>query len=315
MIEVRHLTRQFGKYMALDDVSFAAEKGKIYGFLGPNGAGKTTAMNIMTGCLAATSGEVLVDGENILKKPRRVKRKIGYLPEVPPLYPEMTVREFLRFTAELRGVPARDRKTAVEDLMAKAGIGAMADRLIRNLSKGYRQRTGLAMAMIGDPEILILDEPSSGLDPEQQRQMFLVIRELRENHTVILSSHILPEVSALCDEIWILDRGVLRASGTPAKLQEKIRGTLTYRLTSDGDAEKVAAVLEALPHVREVSPSNQNEDGGWTFTISTDTADDISAELSRAVFQAGYSVLRLGREETSLEDVFLKLTGDGKEKA
>ena len=315
MIEVRHLTRQFGKHVALNDVSFTAEKGKIYGFLGPNGAGKTTAMNIMTGCLAATSGEVLVDGEDILKKPRTVKRKIGYLPEIPPLYPEMTVREFLRFAAGLRGVPARDRKEAAEGLMEKMGIAEMADRLIRSLSKGYRQRTGLAMAMMGDPEILVLDEPSSGLDPEQQKQMFRVIRELRGGHTVILSSHILPEVSALCDEIWILDRGVLKAGGSPAMLQNLVRGPRAYRLTADGDPSDITAKLEALPHVTRAAVGEKTENGGWSYVISTDTAEDISAEISRAVFRAGYSVLALGREEASLEEVFLKLTGDGEERA
>ena len=225
------------------------------------------------------------------------------------------MREFLRFAAGLRGVPARDRKEAAEGLMEKMGIAEMADRLIRSLSKGYRQRTGLAMAMMGDPEILVLDEPSSGLDPEQQKQMFRVIRELRGSHTVILSSHILPEVSALCDEIWILDRGVLKAGGSPAMLQNLVRGPRAYRLTADGDPSDITAKLEALPHVTRAAVGEKTENGGWSYVISTDTAEDISAEISRAVFRAGYSVLALGREEASLEEVFLKLTGDGEERA
>lgn len=315
MIEVRHLTKKFGKRYALNDISFTAEPGKIYGFLGPNGAGKSTAMNIMTGCLSATSGEVLVDGTDLHKKPRQVKRKIGYLPEVPPLYPEMTVREFLGFAVDLRGIKSADRKQEVEMLLQKVHLQGAADRLIRNLSKGYRQRTGLAMALAGDPEILILDEPSSGLDPEQQKQMFQVIRDLRKQHTVILSSHILPEVSELCDAIWILDQGVLRASGTPEELVRSKTRTITYKLTADGREEAVTAALSGVAHVTGVESSSMENVSSRLYTIRTDTAEDIGGSLSAAVFRAGAQVLGLTHDEVSLTDVFLELTGDGKEKA
>ncbi|NCB04451.1 MAG: ABC transporter ATP-binding protein, partial [Clostridia bacterium] len=209
MIQVKNLVKRYGDHTAVDDLTFSVEKGQIYGFLGPNGAGKSTTMNIMTGCLGATSGEVLIDGHSILREPEEAKRHIGYLPEQPPLYMEMTVREYLLFAAELRGISRAARAAAVDDAMEQTVLGDVQNRLIRNLSKGYRQRVGLAQAILGYPDVVILDEPTVGLDPKQIIEIRDLIRKLAQEHTVILSSHILSEVSAICDHIMIISHGKL----------------------------------------------------------------------------------------------------------
>ena len=220
MIEVSNLTKKYGKHTAVDDLSFQVEKGQIYGFLGPNGAGKSTTMNIITGYLAATEGTVKINGHDVLKEPEEAKKCIGYLPELPPLYMDMTVGEYLCFVAELKKVPSKDRVDQIEEIMEKTGVTEMKDRLIKNLSKGYKQRVGLAQALIGYPEVIILDEPSVGLDPKQIIEMREFIRSLANEHTVILSSHILSEVQAVCDHIMIIAHGKLVASDSPENLQK-----------------------------------------------------------------------------------------------
>lgn len=311
MIEVEHLTKRYGDHTAVDDLSFTAEPGKIYGFLGPNGAGKSTTMNIMTGYLAATSGTVTVDGHDIQKEPEAVKEKIGYLPEQPPVYPDMTVREYLMFVAELKKVPAAERKEAVEKGMERMDLTDMQNRLIRNLSKGYRQRVGMVQATINDPEIIILDEPTVGLDPEQQMELHEYIRSLRENHIVILSSHILHDISQICDYIWIINNGRLVASDTPSDLQSSMTGEQTIRVTAQGsDPSALENALEmALPDAKI-----KVEAGADTDTVNaviTSTAqEDIRKTVSNAVFQADMSVLAMSRDSTSLEDVFLSLTNE-----
>ncbi len=309
MIQVQHLTKRYGAHTAVDDLSFTAAPGQIYGFLGPNGAGKSTTMNIMTGYLAATSGTVLIDGLDIQKEPEAAKQKIGYLPEVPPVYTDMTVSEYLRFAAELKRIPAGKRMDAVATVLDAADILDVQGRLIRNLSKGYRQRVGLAQALIGDPEILILDEPTAGLDPEQQKEMFEYIRSLKENHTIILSSHILSDVSAVADYVWILSSGKLAASDTPANLQSHMTTSQQVILRVTGDKEALEKALRAIPKVKEVTLQEEGE--LLIFTVTSEEKEDIRPAVSRAAVYAGGAVLGMNLQEKSLEDVFLSLTGEG----
>ena len=308
VIEVQHLTKRYGPLTALDDLSFTAQPGKIYGFLGPNGAGKTTTMNIMTGYLAATDGTVLIDGKDIQKEPEEAKSRIGYLPEVPPVYDDMTVYEYLRFAAELKKVPRGDRFDACSAAMQAAEIEEVADRLIRNLSKGYRQRVGLAQALVGNPKVLILDEPTAGLDPEQQRQMFDYIRSFKKDHTIILSSHILSDISSIADEIWILNEGKLVASDTPENLRSHLESRQEITLLVQGSEESIRRALEGISRIAEFS-SSKEPDGTLRFTILSDAEEDIRPDISRAAVYAGAAILGISRAEKSLEDVFFRLTG------
>ena len=309
MIEVQHLTKQYGTHKAVDDLSFTAEPGRIYGFLGPNGAGKSTTMNIMTGYLAATDGSVLLDGMDIQKEPEKAKRKIGYLPEVPPVYMDMTVLEYLRFAAELKGIRGKERENAVRNVLDAAGILDVPGRLIRNLSKGYRQRVGLAQALVGNPGILILDEPTSGLDPEQQKEMFDYLKTLRKDHTIILSSHILSDVSAVADVVWILNEGKLVASDKPESLQSRMTTSQRVTLHVRGSRKELEAAFRSLPKVTGISAEERGEE--LIFTITSDSGEDICPAVSRAAVYAGAAVLGMNREEKSMEDVFLSLTGRG----
>ena len=259
MIEVNNLTKEYGNHVAVDHLSFKIGKGQIYGFLGPNGAGKSTTMNIITGYLAATEGTVLVDGNDILKNPEAAKSKIGYLPEIPPLYMDLTVVEYLLFVAELKRIPGKMRRAQIEKVMEQVGITDMKGRLIKNLSKGYRQRVGLAQAMLGDPEVIILDEPSVGLDPKQMIEIRDLIRKLGENHTVILSSHILSEVSAVCDHVMIIAHGKLVASDTPEGLQKLMTGTMQLDMNVKGDYERIKEALEEISCVDTVEQLETQE--------------------------------------------------------
>lgn len=246
MIEITHLTKKYGSHVAVDDVSFTVEKGKIYGFLGPNGAGKSTTMNIITGYLGATAGEVKINGFDILKQPEEAKKSVGYLPELPPLYVDMTIKEYLKFAAELKQIPKKQRKEQLEKAMEMTGILEMQNRLIRNLSKGYKQRAGLAQAILGLPEVVILDEPTVGLDPKQINEIRELIKQLGEEHTVILSSHILSEISAVCDHIFILSQGKLVASDTTENLLAQMQGQMELTLEVKGEQEAVEAAAQRL---------------------------------------------------------------------
>lgn len=313
MIEVSHLTKRYGNHAAVADLSFTAEKGKIYGFLGPNGAGKSTTMNMMTGYLAPSAGTVRIDDFDIMKQPEDAKARIGYLPEVPPVYPDMTVREYLEFTAELKKIPKKERTAAVDQAMKKTEVLEVQSRLIKNLSKGYKQRVGLAQAIINNPAIIILDEPTSGLDPEQQREMFDYIRSLKEEHTIILSSHILSDVSAVCDYIWIINHGQMVASDTPEGLSAKMTTTQEICVTVLGSQDALEKALQTVSNKKSVSFTNTlAEDGSENVTavIETDKQEDIRPAVSQAIFGAGLTVLSMSRKEKSLEDIFLTLTGD-----
>lgn len=255
MIEVENLTKKYGSQVAVDNLSFRVERGMIYGFLGPNGAGKSTTMNMMTGYIAATSGTVKINGYDILKNPEQAKKSIGYLPELPPVYPDMTVYEYLRFVAELKKVKKNERQAQIEDVMKQTQIEDVKGRLIKNLSKGYKQRVGLAQAIIGYPEVIILDEPTVGLDPKQIIEIRELIRELAKKHTIILSSHILSEVSAVCDHIMIISKGKLVASDTPEGLMTLLKGGRQMKLSVLGEQSKVEELLQSMESVKDFSMS------------------------------------------------------------
>ena len=309
MIEVSHLTKKYGSRLAVDDISFTVEDGVIYGLLGPNGAGKSTIMNILTGYLAATEGQVTVAGHPLPEEADAAKACVGYLPEQPPLYPEMTVAEYLDFAAELKGVKKADRPAQVQSAARRTGLEDVLPRLIRSLSKGYRQRVGVAQALLGSPQLIILDEPTVGLDPAQVIELRRLIRELGRTHTVILSSHILSEVQAVCSRVLILSKGALVAEGTPEQLSEKLSPGIRLRVTALGSSDTVLPVVEAVPAITGVQLVSE-ADGEVTFTAETADTTDRRAEVSRALSEAGCTVLELTAENRSLEEVFLALTGE-----
>lgn len=311
MIEVTNLTKEYGDHVAVDHLSFRVEKGQIYGFLGPNGAGKSTTMNIITGYLAPSEGRVTIDGKDIQKEPEEAKKRIGYLPELPPLYMEMTVEEYLDFAAKLKKIPKAQQKVQIEKVMELTGITDMRGRLIRNLSKGYRQRVGLAQAILGDPEVIILDEPSVGLDPKQIIEIRDLIRKLGENHTIILSSHILSEVSAVCDHIMIIAHGQLVASDSPEGLQKLMTGSMELNLTVKGAYEDVRWVLEVLPRVESIEDRGTREGLSRVKVISKDNTD-VREEVFFALADARLPIMELSCDQKSLEDIFLELTEDVK---
>lgn len=313
MIEVSHLTKKYGKHLAVDDLSFTVEDGQIYGLLGPNGAGKSTIMNILTGYLSATSGEVSIAGHPLPEEDDAAKACVGYLPEQPPLYMDMTVQEYLDFAAELKGVKKAERKTQVLKAARRTGLEAVLPRLIRNLSKGYRQRVGIAQALLGSPKLIILDEPTVGLDPAQVIEIRKLIRELGKTHTVILSSHILSEVQAVCQQVLILSKGHLVATGTPEQLSEKLSAGSALRATVLGEKNVVLSAVRNLPGVRDVSVESE-ENGEITFIVECTDSTDRRAAVSKALTKAGCTVLALAVESKSLEDVFLELTGSESDK-
>lgn len=320
MIEVKNLVKRYGNYLAVDHLSFHVDKGQIYGFLGPNGAGKSTTMNIMTGYLASTEGEVLINGMNILEEPEKVKRCIGYLPEQPPLYFDMTVEEYLKFAADLKKIERTKRKEQIEKVMEMTGIADVRQRLIGNLSKGYRQRVGLAQAILGYPEILILDEPTVGLDPKQIIEIRELIRSLSKNHTIILSSHILSEISAVCDYVMIINHGKLIASDTTENLEKMTMGSNTLEMEVKGKKEKVQILLETVEEIeslewdtRDIKKNENDEEDTVSFTIKTDESVDIREKLFYMLAEAKIPVLKMQATRISLEDVFLELTQNEKE--
>lgn len=312
MIEVTNLTKRYGNHVAVERLSFRVEKGQIYGFLGPNGAGKSTTMNIITGYLAPSEGTVVIDGKDIQKEPEEAKRKVGYLPEQPPLYMEMTVEEYLAFAAELKKVPSKERKEQIERVMEMTGISDMRGRLIRNLSKGYRQRVGLAQAILGDPEVLILDEPSVGLDPKQIIEIRDLIRKLGENHTIILSSHILSEVSVMCDHIMIIAHGQLVASDSPEGLQKLMEGSMELELTVKGEYELLEHILKEIPGVASVEQMMSREKKFSRVKVISRENTDVREAVFFALADARLPVMEMVHSEKSLEDIFLELTDDVK---
>lgn len=313
MIEVKNLVKKYGDHKAVDHLSFHVDKGQIYGFLGPNGAGKSTTMNIMTGYIASTEGEVIIAGHNILEEPEEAKKHIGYLPELPPLYMDMTVAEYLNFASELKKIPKVERKEQVESIMQMVGIADMKNRLIKNLSKGYKQRVGLAQAILGYPEIIILDEPTVGLDPKQIIEIRDLIKKLSENHTIILSSHILSEVSAVCDYVMIINHGKLVASDTTENLSKMTMGSNTLELEIKGKKEAIADILKQVGQIKEYEWKETQEHGEQpeeitALSITTEEKVDIREEIFYKMAEAKLPILRMQSTKVSLEDIFLELT-------
>lgn len=307
MIEVKHLTKRYGSHTAVSDLSFTVEKGQIYGFLGPNGAGKSTTMNIMTGCLAATSGEVVIGGYDIFQDAAQAKRLIGYLPEQPPLYLDRTPREYLRFVARAKGIPEKRIPGELDRVMTVTGTLDVADRLMKNLSKGYRQRVGIAQALLGNPEVIILDEPTVGLDPAQIIEIRELIRELGKEHTLVLSSHILSEVQAVCDSILILSKGRLVACDTAENLTKLMRGRENLRLLTRAEEETVRPIVEKVDGVESLAFAE--EDGLTAVDVTPVEGQDVREALFNAFAETKVPLLELRTEKASLEDVFLELTG------
>lgn len=307
MIEVKNLVKKYGSHLAVDHLNFTVDAGQIYGFLGPNGAGKSTTMNIMTGYLGATEGEVLINGHNILEEPEAAKKCIGYLPEMPPIYTDMKVNEYLRFVAELKKIPKPERQEQIEKVMLMVKIMDVQDRLIKNLSKGYKQRVGLAQAILGFPEIIILDEPTVGLDPKQIIEIRELIRELAKKHTVILSSHILAEIREVCDYILIISKGKLVASDTPDRLEEKMSGTETVEILAKASAAEVRAILLNVEHISNIH-TQERADKTCSARIQTEGGCDIREALFFAFAKNECPLLELQTSRISLEEVFLELT-------
>ncbi len=311
MIEVKNLVKQYGNNFAVNDISFKVNQGDILGFLGPNGAGKSTTMNIITGYLSATSGNVTIDGIDIMEDPLAAKAKIGYLPEHPPLYLDMTVKEYLGFVYELKKA-TQPRTAHIDEICELVKISDVYKRPIKNLSKGYRQRVGIAQAMIGNPQVLILDEPTVGLDPKQIIEIRTLIKELGERHTVILSSHILPEVQAVCDRIIVINKGKLVADDTPDNLSHSLSSDHKLRLRIEGPDKEVKRLLENIPGMLNVELLGEREKGVFEYDVEGEPNADLRREIFKRLASRQWAILGMRSSEMTLEDIFLQLTSDEK---
>ena len=307
MIEVQHLTKRYGPVTAVDDISFRVERGEILGFLGPNGAGKTTTMRILTGYMPATEGKALVAGFDVFDQPIEAKRRTGYLPETPPLYPDMTVHEYLSFVAKIKGVPPAERRERVQQVMVRTRVDDMANRLTSKLSKGYRQRVGLAQALIHNPDVLILDEPTAGLDPKQIIETRQLIKQLAGDHTIILSTHILPEVSQTCERVVIINKGRVVAVDTPDNLTARLQGSQTMYVQIDANGADAVSALGRVPGVTRVVESDRKA-GIVGYEVEGERGRDIRRDLARAVVGSNWGLLELRPMRMSLEEIFLSLT-------
>ena len=312
MIEVNNLVKRYGNHTAVDHLSFKIEKGKIYGFLGPNGAGKSTTMNMITGYIASTEGTVKIDGHDILEEPEAAKKCIGYLPEQPPVYFDMTVLEYMKFVADLKKIPKDKKANMIEEVMDMVKISDMRNRLIKNLSKGYRQRVGLAEAIIGYPEVIILDEPTVGLDPKQIIEIRTLIKELKKKHTVILSSHILSEVSAVCDYVLIISHGKLVASDTPENLGKLAEGSNTLEMLIKGEKSQIKQALESIEGVNSVTIEKDEKQNLWSTKVSTEENNDIREKVFYKMSDINSPIYEMKSKKVSLEEIFLELTASEK---
>jgi ABC-2 type transport system ATP-binding protein len=307
VIEVQHLTKRYGRVTAVEDVSFRVERGEILGFLGPNGAGKTTTMRILTGFIPASDGKAVVAGFDVFEQPVEAKRRTGYLPETPPLYPDMTVMEYLTFVAKIKGVPATDRSQRIKTVMDRTRIADVANRLCSKLSKGYRQRVGLAQALVHNPDVLILDEPTAGLDPKQIIETRELIKHLAGDHTIILSTHILPEVSQTCERVVIINKGHVVAVDTPANLTARLRGSETMYVQVDTSGADVTGALRRIGGVTRIIESDRR-DGVVGYEVESERGHDVRRDLARTVVTGGWGLLELRPLRMSLEEIFLSLT-------
>jgi ABC-2 type transport system ATP-binding protein len=306
VIEVQHLTKRYGRFTAVNDVSFRVERGEILGFLGPNGAGKTTTMRILTGYMPATDGKAVVAGYDVFEQPLEAKRRTGYLPETPPLYPDMTVRDYLTFVSKIKGVASGERRSRIDSVMQRTRIADMANRPCGKLSKGYKQRVGLAQALIHNPDVLVLDEPTAGLDPKQIIETRQLIKELAGDHTIVLSTHILPEVSQTCQRVIIINKGRVVAVDTPENLTSRMRGSETMYVQVDSAGANPDQVLTQVAGVTRVTRADER-DGIVGFEVESEHGRDVRRELARTVVGSGWGLLELRPTRASLEDVFLSL--------
>lgn len=313
MIEIQNLTKRYGQIKAVNNLNFTVEKGEILGFLGPNGAGKSTTMNIITGYIPSSEGTVKVCGYDILENPKEVKKRIGYLPEQPPVYMDMTVSDYLNFAAELKMVDAKKKRSQISDVMELVKIGDHRNRLIKNLSKGYKQRVGLAQALIGSPEVLVLDEPTVGLDPKQIIEIRKLIKALGKEHTIILSSHILPEVSAVCERVVIINKGEIAAIDTPNNLSKGFNNASKLSVTVAGPKSSVVSTIKEIYGVKLVEPNIEVDKDVMSYIVEADKDIDIRKPLFFALAKLGYPILELKSMGMSLEDIFLQIVTQEKE--
>ena len=309
-VEVKDLTKAFGPVTAVDGVSFSVNKGEILGFLGPNGAGKTTTMRILTGYMPATSGTAAIAGFDVFNDSLEVRRRIGYLPEAPPLYPDMTVETYLDFVARIKGVPAEKRRARVGDALKKTNIQDKRAELIKRLSRGYKQRVGLAQALVHDPEVIILDEPTVGLDPKQIIEVRHLIKGLAGSHTIILSTHILPEVSMTCDRVVIINKGKVAAVDTPQNLTSRLKGGQRIRVEVQAPEKPLENLLAQIPGAHRVNVEQARADGRLTATVETAPGQDIRSQIAARIIEKGWALFELRGVSMSLEDIFLELTTD-----
>ena len=310
MIEIKNVTKKFGDFIAVDNISLEVKEKEILGLLGPNGAGKSTTMNMITGYTSITEGSIIINGIDISKKPKKAKQQIGYMPENVPLYQELTPYEFIKYMAELKGVEKKQRKEKVQELIKKTGLEEVQNKLIKNLSRGYKQRVSMAGALVGNPDILILDEPTVGLDPQQIQEIRKTIKELGKEHTVIISSHILSEISQICDRVVIINKGKVVAIDTPEKLEEKTKNKNIVYVTVEDPDNNMPSIKEKIKEIEEFSLIKDNEDGTKQYKIVTKEKDDIRKKLFNVLPKENIVIFELKKEETNLEDAFIKLVQD-----
>ena len=311
MIEVKNITKKYGNFTAVDNINFKIEEGEIIGLLGPNGAGKSTTMNMITGYIEPTEGEIIVNGYDISKKPKKAKAQIGYMPEGVPLYSDLTVKEFVTYMAELKKVDRKTRKEKVEKIIEQTGLKDVEKKLTRNLSRGYKQRVSMAGALVGEPKILILDEPTVGLDPKQITEIRALIKELGKTHTVILSSHILSEVSQICNKVIIINKGKIVAIDTPENLEKKVESNNTTYVTVEDTENKMETIKEKIPEIKEIKLIKENEDGTKQYVLESDKDVDLRKIVFNEFAKENITIFEMKKADTTLEDAFMKLIEGG----
>ena len=311
VIEVKNVTKKYGKVVAVDNISFTINEGEIVGLLGPNGAGKSTTMNMLTGFIEQTEGEIVIDGYNMLKKPKKAKKEIGYMPEGVPLYTDLTVKEFVTYMAEIKNVDKKTRKEKVQEIIEQTGLKDVEKKLIRNLSRGYKQRVSMAGALVGEPKILILDEPTVGLDPKQITEIRNLIKELGKTHTVILSSHILSEVSQICNKVIIINKGKIVAIDTPEKLEEKVSNKNCIYITVEDTENKMEKIKEKIKEITKLELLQNNEDGTKQYMIESKEEIDLRKTLFTELAKENITIFEMKKADSTLEDAFMKLIEGG----
>ena len=311
MIEVKNITKKYGSFTAVDNISFKIEEGEIIGLLGPNGAGKSTTMNMITGYIEPTEGEIIVNGYDISKKPQKAKAQIGYMPEGVPLYSDLTVKEFVTYMAELKKVDRKTRKEKVEKIIEQTGLKDVEKKLTRNLSRGYKQRVSMAGALVGEPKILILDEPTVGLDPKQITEIRSLIKELGKTHTIILSSHILSEVSQICNKVIIINKGKIVAIDTPENLEKKVESNNTTYVTVEDTENKIETMKEKIPEIKDIKLIKENEDGTKEYVLESDKDVDLRKIVFNEFAKENITIFEMKKADTTLEDAFMKLIEGG----